>query len=178
MARAAVQEQWPPFWRSQDITVDGLSNSNIRVEAKAMLSFGAVGPARALRTHVLALHELLFARQPRRILEPLLSSIAFCIERGPMEQARKLLDRAAQLSAELLDNAPAVPAQVLRWEARFRSAAGDDATAEDALLSARELLSQNPSEEDTLSVIEDDLLVIWMRRGKRSAEVDELLGCQ
>ncbi|HVO60817.1 MAG TPA: CHAT domain-containing tetratricopeptide repeat protein [Terriglobales bacterium] len=147
------------------------------IEARIVfyLSFGAVEPARALRTHVLELHELLFAREPRRILEPLLSSIAFCIERGPIEQARKLLDRAEQLSAELLEHAPAAAARVLRWEARFRSAARDDATAEDALLSARDLLSHTPSEQDTLSAIEDDLLVIWMRSGKRSAEVDKLL---
>lgn len=147
------------------------------IEARIVfyLSFGAVEPARALHAHLLDLHELLFARDPGRILEPLLSFVAFCVERGPAPHARALLNRATALSAEALGEVPTMVAETLRWEARFRSANGDNASAEEALLSAREFLAERSVEKAALAAIENDLLVVWLRLGKKGEEMDELL---
>ena len=118
---------------------------------------------------------LLFAREPARIFHSLLSFIAFCIERGPMEQARSLLNRAMALAVELLEKAPPIVAELLRYEARFRSSISDEVGAEEALLSARDLLAESPNDGGFRESIEDDLLIIWLRHGKKGAEVDDLL---
>ena len=139
------------------------------------LSYGAVDPARALHQHLLDLHEILLPTAPARVLQQVLSFVAFSVQYGPAVKTRSLLTRASELSEELLGANPGLVAETLRWEGRFRSSLSDDIGAEEALFSARELLSDNSSEAALAQHIDDDLLIVSLRLGRTGPTVDALL---